>query len=264
MHDPYSSFRVTTPVTTSSVRGTEFSVNYDVAVKRATTAVTEGVVLVDTSGLKAKRATVERGFGVVKATGVLSDTLPLLAPPMLLEADKAQDEADLHFTLAPATGATAYRIQIARDAGALDVFQEKLGTTPTMIMDAPADGTYFARISALDARGLEGQPATFSFDRIRHSIRASVTPSGSAQHKEYIFRWETGGNGTYQFRLQIAQDAAFNTPIVDEPGLTGHSLTITALPPGEYYWRVLSLQTINGKTLSRWTAPATILISKGL
>jgi hypothetical protein len=251
MPNPADSYVVRTPVSVSAVRGTDFRVGYAPQAQAASTGVVEGQVAVDAAG---GSALVPAKFGVSTGVGPLA-AVPLLAAPKLQHAGRTQDGPRLVFDLDPLPGAKAYRAQLANDGGFLDLFSEITADGPRIEFDGLPDGTYFLRLTALDAAGLEGLPATYAVDRQFNSLKTGgVEATGGPHDKRFLFRWEAGGKGQRTFRFQIARDGDA-LPMIDEGGLVDPRITVTNLPPGAYQWRVMSATTNAGRYTEKWSAP---------
>lgn len=243
-------FRFSTPVAVSAVRGTEFRMAYRPEEKIATTEVIEGTVTVGTEA-EPETVTVPAGFGTASAT---SEALRLLPAPKVLTPGAVQDDERLRFDLQPLPGAIGYRVQIAQDAGFLDVISEADAPSPVVELDALPDGTWFVRASAIDRNGLEGLADTYSFQRRLNTLATAIEQRRTDRFREYLFRWEPEGEGTHQFRFQLKKVDGDDPPLVDEPGLATRRLILTNLPPGEYEWRVHTLQFIDGAAYGKWSA----------
>lgn len=263
MTDPGSSFEVRTPLTVSAVRGTVFRASFapDATVAgpgRATTEVEEGKVAVARTGTLTRTGSVpvlvQPGFGT-SADGLASlAAVPLLAAPRLAEPDKVQSGETLSFAVEPLPGAAAYRIQVARDAGLLDLVAETDGADATLALPGLPTGTYFARITALSEDGLEGMPRTYSFDRVLNAVAGTMAASGRGFERRYQFKWSASAAATPQFRFQLARKDDPAHPLVDEPVGTATAVTVTSLPAGEYAWRVLSLVPHGARIIPAWSA----------
>jgi hypothetical protein len=253
-------FQVSTPVAVSAVRGTEFRARYEPDGARAATEVIEGTVSVATNADMAPVA-VAAGFGTVSTAGGTPAPVPLLPAPTLRQPAKVQDEPELGFEIEPLENAAAYRVQVAQDAGFLDVAGDETAPRPNVALPPVPDGTWFVRISALDAQGLEGLPATFSFQRRLQRIETALEQRQAGRYREYLFRWIVEGAGTRQYRFQLMKDRPDATPMIDEVGLTTGRFVVTDLPAGDYYWRVMSVQFVDGSAFAKWSATEPLTIT---
>lgn len=257
--DEADEFHVTTPISVSAVRGTEFRVRYAADAERAITETLSGEVRM--SAARETSRDLAAGFGAVASGMDLSAPVSLLAAPSLVAPGKVQDERELIFELAPLAGARAYHVQIARDAGFLEVVSEATSHTTEVRLPSIADGTWFVRVAAIDDRGLEGMYETYGFQRRLNAISATVAASRAGDYRQYLFRWEVMGKGERQYRFQLSRQEDASDPIVDEVGLTEQRFVITDLPPGTYYWRVKTLQFVDGEAHGKWSPIERLTIS---
>ena len=253
MSDADSRFDMSTPMAVSAVRGTEFRMSFDPDARRATTEVTEGKVAftagTDRSAALGRGQLVTSGFGI--ATD-LAEPVALLEAPGLLRPGRVQDEEKLRFELRPIAGALRYHIQVSRDAGFLELLDDAETGAPIVELEPVANGTYFVRVTAIDARGLEGMPAVYGFERRLNRIEASVEDARKGRHRNYLFRWRTPDAPSAQYRFQLFA-ASQADPIVDEAGLTSTSFVVADLPDGSYRWRVMTLQFVGGRIYDSWS-----------
>lgn len=247
---PGARFEVRTPVSVSAVRGTEFRVG--VSADKAQTEVLKGAVGVDAGASATDAPPIQAGFGVAASASGVSAPVQLLPAPQLGAGGQTQSDALVRFSLEPVDGAASYRLLLARDAGFIDIFAE--ATTQTTSQRNPiadfgqiANGTYFVRLTAIDAGGLEGFPADYSFDRDLDTLDAAPpSDSREGKHRKFLFRWSSSGDGVRNYRFQMFAGGDTSTPVVDQPGLTEPYLTLTDLTPGAYAWRVTALRFKDG------------------
>lgn len=258
--DETDEFHVTTPISVSAVRGTEFRVRYDARAARAITETLSGEVRMSTA--RETRRNLPAGFGAVASDAELSAPVSLLPAPSLVAPGKIQDDSGLVFELTPLAGARAYHVQIARDAGFLDTVSEATSQTTEVRLPPVGDGTWFVRVAAIDGRGLEGMYEIYGFQRRLNAISANVVVSRAGDYRQYLFLWKVMGKGERQYRFQLSRQEDGSDPIVDEIGLTEQRFAITDLPPGTYYWRVETLQFIDGEAYGRWSRTERLTISK--
>ena len=249
MKDSHSNFRLLTPTTVSAVRGTRFRTSYDPASGRSTTEVLEGNVGFKPDG-KSSEQSLAPGFGM---TNMLSGPVSLLPAPELLRPAQIQDEEQLHFALDPLAEATGYRVEIAADAGFLDMIDETTVTSAEASLPSLRNGDYFVRVTALAASGLEGLASTYAFRRQLHRITTSAEERSIGRSRQYLFRWDAPDAEKEQYRFQLSSNPDGSNPLVDELGLTQTSLVLTDLPAGVYYWRVMTLDSIDGQPREKWS-----------
>ena len=247
-------YRIRTPIAVSAVRGTTFRAAYEGAGAPSLTEVIEGTVAV--SAGKATE-TVNEAFGATVSPQGAVAAEALLPAPALLRPGRVQTDPQLSFALEPLPGAVGYHVQIARDAGFLEMEQEAYSKEPEIRLDSVDNGRWFVRVSALAANGLEGMPRTYGMRRVLIGLNAS---SGKADDG-YRFRWasaETGGTRYYQFRLRPDRPGA--PPLVDETGLTDDAITLSDLPPGTYRWSVGVQHYLDGESTITWLPEQTLTV----
>jgi hypothetical protein len=253
--NPAAKFEVRTPVSVSAVRGTEFRVGAtgdDPNGGRAQTEVLKGAVGVDAGAVATSAPPVPAGFGVSAAAGGVSAPVKLLEAPKLGAGGQNQGDKTVRFAVQPLTGAAAYRLQLSRDAGFVDIFAEATTKDPAADFGEVPNGTYFVRLTALDAGGLEGFPGDYSFDRDLDTLDAAAPGDvREGKHRKFLFRWSSAGDGVRNYRFQLfanpeGKSEAAKAPLVDQPGLSEPQLTLTDLPPGTYAWRVVAVRFKNG------------------
>ncbi len=267
-------FQVRTRSIVAGVRGTRFRVN---AMSSMTAVeVLDGTVAVGTSAnanahananAKAKPNAADAAAGADTAQaetpsqfvragqgsatpngGAVGVPQPLLPAPKLKDPSKVQDGRTVTFNVLPASDAQGYRIQIARDADLLDLIRDARVTAPSATFADVPDGTYFVRISSIDANGLEGLPRVYAFERRTNELSASATAHSGAGSHEYRFAWRASrADAGTRFRFVLSRYPDLHDPVVDAVDLTDGAFVVSDLPPGEYYWRVVSEQYDHGR-----------------
>lgn len=255
--NPNSRFEVRTPVSISAVRGTQFRVGSQNAADgrpaHARTEVIEGAVSVGPGEAPPTGAPVLAGFGVSVTSSGVGAPITLLPAPKLDEASQNQSDKTVRFALRPVANADAYRLQLSRDAGFVDLFAEMTVAEPLADFGEMADGTYFVRLTALDAAGLEGLPADYSFDRDLDTLEPSASPTAEidGKRRNFLFRWFSGGEGVRVYRFQLFAETEPTAAVIDMPGLSEPRLTLTDLPAGVYTWRISATRFKNGKVTEK-------------
>ncbi|KVF26423.1 FecR domain-containing protein [Burkholderia vietnamiensis] len=228
-------FEIHAPSVTAGVRGTQFRTHADAGDAATRIEVLDGAVTV-ASDPDSQPTLVPAHYGLIAgAAGEIGEAVELLPAPSLIKPERVQDEPDVTFDLAPLAGARQYHVQLARDAGALDLFRQTRTETSRATFGEVPDGTYFVRITALDANGLEGEPRIYAFERRQMGLAASATP----QAKGYVFRWTPTGADTHtRYRFVLSSSPDLHAPIIDEEGLSGREIMVSNLTAGDYYWAV--------------------------
>ena len=256
LKNPRDSFRVTSPSVVAGVRGTRFRVNYLAQQDATTVEVLAGKIGVDSSPDGSARpqpfpgdaeTLVLAGYGNVTRTGATAGTpVALLDAPGITEPDKLQRLKQVEFDLTPVDTASAYRTEIATDAGFLDLLRDQRSSGLHVAFDDIPDGNYFVRVSATDPKGIDGLPQVFTF--VRHldttNLTAAPTESGG-----YAFKWHVDGEAArYRFILSTNDD--LSAPLIDLLDVTGGAMSVAHLAPGKYYWSVVVDVFENGRLLS--------------
>ncbi|MEM6474652.1 MAG: LysM peptidoglycan-binding domain-containing protein [Pseudomonadota bacterium] len=253
----YDRLRMSTPVGTSAVRGTEFRVGYDEASARGTTEVTKGTVAVAVGG---REKSTPAGFGVASTASGVGEQETLLPATALIGGNATQSGETMKFAIAPQDGAVAYRVQIGTDADLTDMVSETVVTDPEAVFDGLKNGTYSARVRAISATGLEGfDSKSYQFRRQRLGV-APEDPSPLAFGT--LFSWLAAGEGETVYAFQLWNKDNPDTLIVDEAGLTKTSLLLTELDGGTYQWRVAVMQADNGEFYKVWGEPKELEIGE--
>lgn len=244
---PDSRFRVRTPVAVTAVRGTVFRAGYSEEAAASASETIEGEVAVASS---TAALALPAGFGAAaRADGALAKEA-LLPAPALIDSAKVQTELRAAFDFAPVALARAYRVQVSRDAGFLDVISQAEAATPHAEFEGLKNGTYFVRAAAKSAAGLQGLEEAWSFRRQRVGLAADAGQSGLPDG--FRFAWAAEGEGTSLFRFQLFGTTEGALPLVDEPALTQPEMTVTKLRPGSYRWRVGVIQTTSDGSAEVW------------
>lgn len=241
---PDDSYRVRTPKAVSAVRGTDFQSRYDADSQNDFAEVVEGGLSVDTGGEGARALPAGNGLAVKADGGVLTEAL--LPAPELLAPGKLQSDKIVRFTAALSD---PVRYTIATDSGFIEQVADSIAPDGKAEFTDLPNGNYFIRARAISAAGLQGIPATFTFKRRLNSVSGSAGRENDA----FVFRWRAEGDGPQKFHFQLFRNAVTNAAMVDEAGLESMMITLSDLPPGDYFWRVGSTQYADGEASTSWT-----------
>lgn len=251
---PGDRFEVRTPAIVAGVRGTHFRVN--VLPSMTAVEVLDGKVAVGAAASTIPGKTqwqastsqfVDAGEGSATPNdGAVGAARALLPAPRLRHPSKVQDGRAVAFEIEPATAAAGYRVQIARDADLLDLIREARVQSPSAVFSDLPDGTYFVRVSAIDAAGLEGLPRVYAFERRANEVTASAAPRPDSHDYRFIWR-ASRGEADARFRFVLSRYRDLHDAMVDAVDLTGTSLVVSDLPAGDYYWRVVAEQYDHGR-----------------
>lgn len=243
--NPSDRFEVRTPLAVAAVRGTEFRVSYDPPKMRSALEVLEGEVAESTvTGDTLVNAVATGSASLHMANVPLAQQLSLPAVPVMIRPGRLQDDPQVGFEFAMPG---QHRVQLARDAGFVDIFSEMETDGAAQFSDVP-NGTMFVRGTALDSNGIEGRAVVYAFERQLNSVDS--TTALQPGHR-YNFKWTGSGDGIRIFRFILAHDAALTDRIVDAPGLTGNAILVSDLGPGQYFWRLEVEQFVGGKVFAK-------------
>jgi hypothetical protein len=249
-------FEMRTPISVAAVRGTDFRVALVDGGKAATAEVLGGHV--GLAGGGQETMLVRGGGGPVTPDGT-TGPVPLLPAPEIVDPARIQSETELAFHIVPLDRAARYRVQIAKDAGFLDIAEEAMVDGVQAILPSVPNGDYFVRVTAIDRNEIEGLPRVIGFERHLNAIRATVEPLPGG--RRFLFKWQDLGEGAHRYRFVVARTAAPDSPVIDEPALTAQSFVATDLPPGDYVWRVQTSGASNGKIYSNWSTAQTLTVA---
>jgi hypothetical protein len=239
-------YQVRTPKAVSAVRGTDFQSRIDETTGLDFAEVVEGGLAVGVS--ISNPLPIAAGSGLsVNATGDVK-TESLLAAPDIDGAGKLQMKPKMRFDFGNGNAA-AMRISLAYDAGFLDSFAETTSATGSVEFDGIEDGNYFVRFKSVSANGFEGFPATYAFKRRLNDVSGKAGKADDG----YAFKWTGDGHGVFRYHFQLHRNDKNSTPFVDEAGLTDKQIILSDLVPGDYYWRVASIQYADGEVSENWT-----------
>lgn len=251
--------RMRTPLAVTAVRGTEFRIAYDAqAGEVSLTEVTEGEVRVAAAG---QERAAPAGFGVSSNPLGVSEPEKLLPAPAVVNPGAIQTGAALEFALEPVSGAVGYRLQLARDAGFLDIIAEQVENDEFAMLPGIDNGRFFVRARGIALSGLEGDSQSYSFVRKRLGVTASA--AAAADYNGFNFAWAPEGSERATFAFQLWLEAEPQRLLVDEMGLTATQITLTDLPPGTYAWRVAAVDAGPDQGLLKvWAAPQTLIVAE--
>ena len=163
-----STFEITVPNGVLGVRGTHFTVDYDLGRGESGVSVADGVVVVRPLQSCSVSLVVTGGHSarIEQMLNPVPNIQGLLAAPVWTDV-RAQRSDDFSFEVSTVEGAVKYVAQVARDANFLDLVAEQDNPSQGGRVVVPGrslpDGFYYVRLAALDQRGLNGLTNTYLF-----------------------------------------------------------------------------------------------------
>lgn len=250
-------FDIKTPMATTSVRGTRFSVHLTDS-GNAVTSVDQGVVAVGATRA-ARPATVPAGSGLaVRADGQAGPVVHQLDAPDLQDNPAVFEDANfLTVHLGAVGGARQYRVAVARDEALQQIVQSQDFAQTTATMPGVPDGSYYVAARALDTRDIPGRPAVRAI-KVKATpvppLYQSPAPQALIGTGDGELVCTEGGQGIVAYRIQVAADAQFTQPLKDFQQLERCSTGLQGLQnlaPGNYFWRAASIRRLADGSLDQ-------------
>lgn len=252
LQTPGDQYRMRTPKAVSAVRGTDFEMRHDDTTGTDFAEVDEGALAVG-SGKTELALPAGNGLAVTSA-GLIREALK--PAPVLTDPKQVYTDEDVQFSVKDSDG--GHYFQLSTDAGFIDAIAEaRVAGTSASFGNLP-DGKYFLRVRAISPSGIQGLPSTYAFKRQLNGIKATAERDADG----YKFRWAGNGEGVHRFHFQLFRGSLDASPIVDEAALETSQILISDLPPGEYLWRVGSVQYLDGEASTNWTDAEKLIASR--
>lgn len=246
---PGTRFEIQTPAAISAVRGTDYRVSMAPETSQSQTEVLSGKVLVE--GANTARI-VPEGFGTFTKLGQPpAPPIRLLPAPDLTKVTPLFDRVPFGFTVPALEKAVAYRLQIAPTRQFQTLIFDRVFDAPQMSASQPRqDGNYVLRVRGIDAQGLEGKDAYLAFELDAFPeppVLLKPEPDKVVRELKPSFQWSKP-TVAKQYHLQIAKNEDFDETFIDLPNYSevGFS-TQTDLAPGQYYWRIATIDKADEK-----------------
>ena len=238
---PRPRFEIKSPSLNLGARGTDFRTRFDPTSRQAHGEVTSGLVAATSS--PQHEVLLGSGFGITGAGSTLGGATALLPAPDLSGVAARLQHLPLHLAWAPMADAQAWRAQIYAASNSLRLLLEGRFDTPLASFADLPDGDYVLRVRAADAQGLEGSVARTNFTlkaRPEPPFLREPPPAAVRIGDRTRFVW-TLSSAAAQYRLQIAADPDFASPVLDRADLGGPSIVLPQAP-GRWYWRLASVR----------------------
>ncbi len=247
-------FEIKTPMATTSVRGTQFSVSISES-GQALTSVDTGTVAVDGSQ-RSQTAVVHAGSGIaVQQDGRVGSVVAQLQPPSLQNNPAVFEDADfLTLRLGAVADAQKYQVLLARDAALHQVLRSQTFANTTAKFEAVEDGSYYISARALDGQNIPGKPNVQAI-KVKATpvppLYQSPQPGGLIGLSDGELVCIEGGQGIVAYRVQVAADAGFAKPLQDSNQLTACKTALQPVPAGDYFWRTASIRKLADGSLDQ-------------
>jgi hypothetical protein len=162
---PESRFQVRTPVSVSAVRGTEFRIEVDQGGASALAEVLkDNVEVTGATPTASGGVMVNEGFGNKSTSKGVGQPVKLLPFPQVKLPLFHNADGTVTINITPIDGAVRYRLQVANDLTFQDIREEVDNDKPFFGLRKTPMGSYFLKITAVDANGLEGMQHIYPFE----------------------------------------------------------------------------------------------------
>ncbi len=210
-----------------------------------------------------------RSFTVSGASAAVPGTA-VLAPPQ--NATQFHSWENITFTWSAVPGAARYILQESTDPTfPTDTRVRQVdipGTTHTVSLNPSIQGSFKARVIAVDASGLMGQPSNLVDFSVLDSnpfpaAPTLVTPAnGTSQQLPLTLEWtHVPNHQDLGYQVQIATNSSFTT-VESTYRLTENTKIVPTLTAGTKFWRVRSQHGYVGavEAFTAWSAAGTFTV----
>lgn len=241
-HIKGNGMEIITPSAVAAVRGTRFRV--DVGGEDTTQGTLEGQVAVRATS---QVVTVNQGYGTRAQKGK-----PPVKPVTLLPAaDTSQlpkhfESLPISFTLPTVNGAKAWAATVATDADFNQINAEKVTQSQQLVFNHLPDGKLFLSLKAKDHQGIAGYTAKHTFVLNAQPFQPSyLKPANGVvlRKAKPTLHWQPV-SAAESYWVEIATDAEFNNIYKSERTTANSYQFLQPLNPGQYFWRVRSIATL--------------------
>src|SRR6478752_4575902 len=177
------------------------------------------------------------------------------------------------FNWSPVAGATSYVLQTSKDPSFPVTTTASFNNIPnnTYSFSTPDEGSYSARVYAVNANGVAGVPSNIINYAVFYNNPIAAPPApvspanGASLTLPVQLAWTDVANPQPSgYELQIAKDSGFQQIEEDAPQLTNPNRTELSLTAGQKFWRVRSAQGDASPTtaaVTAWSAAGSFTIS---
>ncbi|GAB1408641.1 hypothetical protein MASR1M8_25600 [Thermomonas brevis] len=211
-----SDVQVSTPFSTTSVRGTHFRVSAMPEDGIATTGVLEGKVAVADARKPSHALALPAGEGVrVGGDAGGFDRRPLLQAPAMDGIEPLQQQLPLRVEAGAVAGAAAYRGELATDADFNHVVASTMSADAALVYPDVPDGDYYLRLRAVDEAHIEGLDAVarITLDaRPEPPFLMQPAAGGNVTAGQPEFTWATNPQAE-EYRIEVYAADADGEPV---------------------------------------------------
>jgi len=177
------------------------------------------------------------------------------------------------FNWSPVAGATSYVLQSSKDPSFPVTTSVSFNNIPntTYSFSTPDEGTYSARVYAVNANGVAGVPSNVISYSVFYNNPIGAPPAplspanGASLTLPVQVAWTDVANPQPSgYELQIAKDSGFQQIEEDAPQLTNPNRTELSLTAGQKFWRIRSAQGDSSPTtaaVTAWSAAGSFTIN---
>ncbi|HZE82156.1 MAG TPA: hypothetical protein VE604_14735, partial [Candidatus Polarisedimenticolia bacterium] len=177
------------------------------------------------------------------------------------------------FNWSPVAGAASYVLQFSKDPSFPVTTTGSFNNIPdtTYSFSTPDEGSYSARVYAVNANGVAGVPSNIISYSVFYNNPIGAPPAplspanGSSLTLPVQLTWTDVANPQPSgYELQIAKDSSFQQIEDDSPQLNNPNRTVLSLTAGQKFWRVRSAQGDSSPTtaaVTAWSAAGSFTIS---
>jgi len=177
------------------------------------------------------------------------------------------------FNWSPVAGAASYVLQFSKDPSFPVTTTGSFNNIPdtTYSFSTPDEGSYSARVYAVNANGVAGVPSNIISYSVFYNNPIGAPPAplspanGSSLTLPVQLAWTDVANPQPSgYELQIAKDSGFQQIEDDSPQLNNPNRTVLSLTAGQKFWRVRSAQGDSSPTtaaVTAWSSAGSFTIS---
>lgn len=173
--------------------------------------------------------------------------IPLLGAPEFTDLPKQFDQPLVRVDLKELKGALAFRGEVAREEDFANIISQDTYQSKQLRIPDLGNGTYWLRVRAIDAHGLQGMQSIARLQVQSHPVAPLLLGTNNIELLHGVpppFLW-LGVDEAQRYRFQIARDSEFKDVALKQDDMLATSFIFAQgqnLQVGEYYWRVASIR----------------------